>query len=100
MPELSQTGKDALEDAEIRYAMTLSKEIQEKVRGRECAQMTGEPVINYLSFCQLEYLKPTSSIDQSRKLNYAHMCHVSFPSRYKFVLNCSSDVEIIVCCTV
>lgn len=81
MPDLPQTSKDPLEDAELRYAITLSKEMQQKVRGRECAQLTGRPVINYLSFCQLESLKHTSSIDQSRKLIYAHICHVSFSSR-------------------
>lgn len=66
MPDLPQTNADPLEDAEIRYAITLSKEIQEKVRGRECVQMTVQPVITYLSFCQLELLKYILRIDQSR----------------------------------
>lgn len=34
MPDLPQKGSDALEDAEIRYALTLSKETQQKVRGQ------------------------------------------------------------------
>lgn len=34
MPDLPQKGSGALEDAEIRYALTLSKEIQQKVRGQ------------------------------------------------------------------
>lgn len=55
-PDLPQTSTDPLEDAELRYAITLSKEIQQKVRGRGCAQLTGQPVISYLSFYQLEFL--------------------------------------------
>lgn len=34
MPDLPQKGSGALEDADIRYALTLSKEIQQKVRGQ------------------------------------------------------------------
>lgn len=88
MPDLPQTNADPLEDAEIRYAITLSKEIQEKVRGRECVQMTVQPVITYPSFCQLELLKYILRIDQSRKLSYAHTCHVLFSSRDKFASDC------------
>lgn len=40
MPDRPQNGKDPLEDAEIRYAITLSKEMQQKVRGTVYAQMT------------------------------------------------------------
>lgn len=58
MPDLPQTSADPLEDAEIRYAITLSKEMQQKVRGRVCAQITFQPVIS-LSVYQLELLKHT-----------------------------------------
>lgn len=34
MPDLPQKGSGALEDAEIHYALTLSKETQQKVRGQ------------------------------------------------------------------
>lgn len=37
MPDLPQNSVDNLEDAEIRYAITLSKETQQKVRAEaEC----------------------------------------------------------------
>lgn len=52
MPDLPQNSADNLEDAEIRYAITLSKEMQQKVRGRVCAHMTVQPATG-LSVCQL-----------------------------------------------
>lgn len=52
MPDLPQSSADNLEDAEVCYAITLSKESQQKVRGRVCAHMTLQPAVN-LSVCQL-----------------------------------------------
>lgn len=51
MPDLPQTSMDTLEDAEVRYAITLSKEMQQKVRGRVRAHVTFQPAIN-LSVCR------------------------------------------------
>lgn len=68
MPDLPQTVKDPLEDAEFCYAITLSKEAQQKVRGRECALLAGLSVSNYLSFFHSEILKRASPIDQSNNL--------------------------------
>lgn len=59
MPDLPQNSSENLEDAEVRYAITLSKEMQHKVRGRVCAHMTFQPAMN-LSVCQLYLLKHKS----------------------------------------
>lgn len=57
MPDLPQSSADNLEDAEIRYALTLSKESQQQVRGRACAHVTFQPAMNLSCLSTLTFKK-------------------------------------------